>query len=540
MLSLFVIVNLIQAVFTPISFDESYYWVWSKHLDWGYFDHPPMIAWWVWLGGKFFNGTLGVRLITALMNVSGIFIFWKILTPENLKQFRLFAILTGSVIVIQVFGFISTPDAPLLFFGLLYLLSLKRFLEKDSTLNTILLAISMCGMMYSKYHGLLMILFTVLPIFLKLIKKPRFYLAVILSLILYIPHLNWIFNHDFVNLRYQLSGRSQDEEFTFWNVLIYPLIYFFGMAPLLSWFSVKSLFKFKALTDFQKSIYSLAILPGIFFFIMLFRQYVQAQWLMISFIGMMMIFYWYYAERESDKWLIRLGFTGVALFFVVRIVLMLPMVSPFSINPYFASELRKMNIENAVFEKYQEASIYLFYNPDRKATVHRTLGNRESQYTLWDWEDEMYGKTIDYISPWVYSDDSIRAYKNFDYRIVRINNYQTFYKLKINTEDKLSTFSGGKISLNLNFQNGHNHPLTIGGKSDLRLTVNYYRKRQHEISYTTEIRIPEVTLAPGETKELHVNYRNIPEKGKFFASFGIFYADVGTTYLSEPVEVVSR
>ena len=24
--------------------DEAYYWLWSRYLDWSYFDHPPMVA----------------------------------------------------------------------------------------------------------------------------------------------------------------------------------------------------------------------------------------------------------------------------------------------------------------------------------------------------------------------------------------------------------------------------------------------------------------------------------------------------------------
>ncbi len=24
--------------------DEAYYWLWSERLQWGYFDHPPLIA----------------------------------------------------------------------------------------------------------------------------------------------------------------------------------------------------------------------------------------------------------------------------------------------------------------------------------------------------------------------------------------------------------------------------------------------------------------------------------------------------------------
>jgi hypothetical protein len=35
-------VRLACAAFTPLSFDESLYWIWSKHIAGGYYDHPPM------------------------------------------------------------------------------------------------------------------------------------------------------------------------------------------------------------------------------------------------------------------------------------------------------------------------------------------------------------------------------------------------------------------------------------------------------------------------------------------------------------------
>ena len=38
------LVNLVQAAGTELLHDEAYYWVYSHYPDWGYFDHPPMIA----------------------------------------------------------------------------------------------------------------------------------------------------------------------------------------------------------------------------------------------------------------------------------------------------------------------------------------------------------------------------------------------------------------------------------------------------------------------------------------------------------------
>ena len=39
-----VFVRLLAAALVPIVQDEAYYLEWSKALDWGYFDHPPLVG----------------------------------------------------------------------------------------------------------------------------------------------------------------------------------------------------------------------------------------------------------------------------------------------------------------------------------------------------------------------------------------------------------------------------------------------------------------------------------------------------------------
>ena len=39
-----VALRLAAAAWTPLTFDEAYYWMWSKHLAGGYYDHPPGVA----------------------------------------------------------------------------------------------------------------------------------------------------------------------------------------------------------------------------------------------------------------------------------------------------------------------------------------------------------------------------------------------------------------------------------------------------------------------------------------------------------------
>ena len=40
-----------------LSPDETNYWQWSRYLDIGYYDHPPMIAWTIWLATQLFGAS---------------------------------------------------------------------------------------------------------------------------------------------------------------------------------------------------------------------------------------------------------------------------------------------------------------------------------------------------------------------------------------------------------------------------------------------------------------------------------------------------
>jgi len=41
----------VAAFLVPLTGDEAYYWEWSKRLAFGYVDHPPAVAWTIWLFG---------------------------------------------------------------------------------------------------------------------------------------------------------------------------------------------------------------------------------------------------------------------------------------------------------------------------------------------------------------------------------------------------------------------------------------------------------------------------------------------------------
>lgn len=534
---LVIFINLLQAFLTPLAEDEAYYWVWSQHLDWGYFDHPPMVAWWISLGYSIFQNELGVRLLSAFMSGMTVLLSWKILQPKTKQEENLFGLILGSCVVFQAFGFLTTPDAPLLFFTVFYLYALKSFLEKNNWKSIFLLGIAFAGIMYSKYHGVLVIAFTLLPILHKLWRNPKFYLTILFSLILYKPHLNWLYEHDFSPISYHFSERSADEHFELIKLVNYFGMVFLGSAPFLVYYIWKAFFRFKSENPFEKSVKALTILPILFFLFTTFKDNVQPQWLLISFVSLAFICYWFWRNQPKNKTFYVLGLIGIGLILLLRILIAIPSISPLYKDKEFALTAGKLSSGKVVVEKYQEASLLLFYNPQREVAVHRTLGNRKSQYTLWDWEEDFYGQTIQYISPWVNSELSFKGLKNRDYFIKKIENYKTYHLIEIESEVTNLKFSEDTLVLGITITNGHDRPIEIGPNSDLKMNLNYYQDHQYNVLASTPISTETIQLKPFGQEKIQIKLPRIEQKGNFFANFGIQYQPIGTTYVSKVLQI---
>jgi 4-amino-4-deoxy-L-arabinose transferase-like glycosyltransferase len=180
-LILITLVNLLQAYFTEITLDEAYYYQYARDLDWGYYDHPPMVALVIKISQLFFNGNLGVRFLTVLLFSGNLFLIWKYLLPKDKASYvNEFIILSLGLVMMNAYSFITTPDVPLLFFGTVFFILYQRFTEKQNFWNAVLLGISVALLFYSKYQAVLLVFFVVISN-LKMLTKPYIYLAGIVT-----------------------------------------------------------------------------------------------------------------------------------------------------------------------------------------------------------------------------------------------------------------------------------------------------------------------------------------------------------------------
>ena len=112
-------VRFFYASVLALSADEAYYWQWSRHLAWGYFDHPPMIAYVIAAGTRIAGiNPLGVRLLSVIMAGGTAWMLYRMaLGLKGAREAGLWALaLSIFTPLFSAGAFLSTPDVPFVFF----------------------------------------------------------------------------------------------------------------------------------------------------------------------------------------------------------------------------------------------------------------------------------------------------------------------------------------------------------------------------------------------------------------------------------------
>ena len=197
------------ALFLPVTTDESYYFLWSRHLDLGYFDHPPVVAWLSALGSHVALGPFGYRLGGFLLQLAIFPVFISLCQKAGVTGTRRVGL--ASLLMFCNFfgcmvGIVTTPDTPFLFAWTLALHEAAAALETNPKRWLTAGAATALGL-WSKYA-----MFLIGPVFLwALIKKrgglksPWPYLGGLVCLALFLPHLYWNTQHNWVSFGFQLN-----------------------------------------------------------------------------------------------------------------------------------------------------------------------------------------------------------------------------------------------------------------------------------------------------------------------------------------------
>jgi hypothetical protein len=526
--------NLLQSYFTELHPDEAYYWLYSRFLDWGYFDHPPMVALFIRAGDSLFHNELSLRLLTVFSSSFSVWILWHILKKYQVEA-KWFILVVTSISIFHIFGFTTTPDAPLFFFSTLFYFFYQQYLEKDTPGIAVLLSLSLAGALYSKYHAVLLVVFTLManP---KLLGRKSFWMVAGLTLILFLPHIFWQINHDFPSVKYHLVEREADHyQFQFtWLFLIGQL---FMAGPLVAWFWFYSIGRFRATDVFTRTLLFNFVGTLIFFLANTLKVAVQPHWTLIGFLPMVMLVLISLQPKPKPTWLQPLLYVNILLLLLMRFGLMVKnpismkvgVIKSYFGNPEWAATIKqKAGNAYVIFpDNFQNPSWYSYYTNSSKGFSYDSRFYRRTQFDIWPLEDSLQQKRIYYVT-----DEPVKEIKTDTLKTAKgvffggwINQSRTYQKMLVEVDSvQINTSAGKNVPLQLKITNPYSKTVDFSNENQRQIVVLRAYVMQKDSVLSDQLAPPDfnqLKFKPGETRNFPFNLKTPLQKGKYTLLFSI-------------------
>ncbi|MDR0510246.1 MAG: glycosyltransferase family 39 protein [Rikenellaceae bacterium] len=408
LLAVWLAFNLLQGAFTEPADDEAYYSMLGQHLDWGYYDLPPMTALLVWLGNSI-GGVFGTRFFFLLMQPLYIFILWRLVwggrtegsvqvtegvmlrtglpTP---KDAALFVMIAASVPMLQLYGLPAAPDVPLMLFFVLFLLCYRRFAARDSWLNTLLLGLSMAAMTYSKYHGALIVGLALLSNT-SIFRNGRLYVAATVALTLLMPHLAWEQRNGWPSFKFNLLEHGGP--FGTGYLFEYAACLLAAFNPLLWPIYVRAWRKSRSQNQTERALSFVLVGFLVFFLLSGIRGYLRPVWALLATLPLVaLLFNYTRAHRRTRKYVMAAGWAMLGLFALLRAEMIFNLSGVrgqiFDNKPTYEAIAVAAGDAPVIFSgNYAVAAKYGLYT-GRPAYCQPSLFYRSSQWQLRDDDDK--------------------------------------------------------------------------------------------------------------------------------------------------------
>lgn len=210
--------------------DETYYWVWSRRLDFGYYDHPPLVAWMIRLFSEILGqGLAGLRAPAVLAWCASAFAVFRLARTRYTHPAAawLALLVMASLPIFQVGFHIVGPDSPLMLFTSLTYYFAGRAMTDDSARYWFYTGAAVGLALLGKYTAILLpgIIFIALLAHRdnrSLLARPAPWLALALAAVIFSPVVIWNAQNDWISFAYQWGhGTATDRGFSISKLLDY-------------------------------------------------------------------------------------------------------------------------------------------------------------------------------------------------------------------------------------------------------------------------------------------------------------------------------
>jgi len=423
------VLRLLIAPYVGLGVDEAHYVLYGLHLDWSYFDHPPLVGWTQYIFTSLFGvNEFGARVAAVLIGFfTSLFLYQLIYQIDRnaTKTFIAVLALYASFIFNALFLMLM-PDTLLFLLIIPIIFAVIRLEKEPSTKNWLILGILLGLAGLSKYTA---VLFIIPIIFYLLLKKryeffysPKLLLAAAVALLIITPVLYWNIKHDWISFTYQSSHvvgsshihwggffKSLGAQLGAYNPLLVPLAFYglykslrsknemlilaglFGLT-LISFFTYASLYK-TALPHWSALFYLLFIPLGTYYMLDVSKKYVKYAIIFGLFISALA-----YAELvfkfipQSDYQSIHRDIYGWD-----------------TIMKHANAAIKNDKKEALAVTNWTLASRAMFYNRNYPSKVY-LLDKREDQFDLWE-DKQKKGKDMIIINTHFFHKDVAKTMK---------------------------------------------------------------------------------------------------------------------------------
>ena len=541
------LLNLVQVAFTELTSDEGYYWFYSRSLEWGYAEHPPLIAVMVRIGYALFPNELGVRLVNVILNALGVLLLFKLVPRREPKRDAHIYLMVLSLPLLNYLAFIIFPDGPLLLFLVCFLIGYRRFLAREDWPAVLVMGFSTALMLYSKYHGILVVGFTVLSN-LKLLRSPKFWLSMLLALVLFLPHLAWQYMHQFPTFQYQLEDRAAP--ISIGHLYEYISQQLLVIGPGLIFIP----FVFRTQDRFERALQLICTGTFGFFLVTALKMFVHFHWTSITLFPLLLLASRYY-EEERRKRLFQLLVLPLGLAVVLLRLYLIFWIFPVnhtSVDYYHGRDLWSKDIEGVAGDRpvffgrnARESALYEFYSGHMGVAL-QSDGHHRSQYELWNYEDSLQGREVVLVmnGPFAGSTElRTRMHKTVHYFIAP--NFVSYFNIPLEVAFPPAVKSGDSVAVAVRVSNPRKTALRFEKAGFPRAPTLFYviLKDGHKVHGGELDIFPEGTVIPPGGQGQFTTCLRLPAlvEGVHTVEFGIRYAPLSDAYTSKAHEFrVSR
>jgi 4-amino-4-deoxy-L-arabinose transferase-like glycosyltransferase len=212
-IAVLLLLRAVMAGLLPLSADEAYYWLWSKHLAAGYFDHPPMIAWAIRGGTALFGDTpFGVRFAGVVLSLPATWFVWRsaALFLKDEDRAALAALFFNLTLMISVEMLAATPDMASIVTCAAMVWCLARIQQSGDGRFWLAYGIAAGLSLLSKYSALFVGLGTLVwliadPRARKWFLSPWLWFGAAFALAIFLPNLLWQAQHHWMTFAFQFG-----------------------------------------------------------------------------------------------------------------------------------------------------------------------------------------------------------------------------------------------------------------------------------------------------------------------------------------------